>query len=308
MPVSTTAAWRPRVRFDDGAGGADVRPERWSKRSTPSWAPRGHPKSEKTTIGTQCRLRVTRPPQASPPDIGSIRRSISYRPARLPESTAVLQRGSGSDSIRIMSTIRITSAENPFDSQRLARLAVGLITTAEAMGLLGEMEIHRLDLSTFRRIVDRIAAAGIGTEVQAALSAPMGGEPAELRQLLGRLATAIEESPAPAHEWRSLERLFGAERLADLVGVSTASVRRYAAATRDTPDVIAGRLHFLATVVGDLAGAYNEIGIRRWFERRRTLLDGRAPAELLAGEWDPEGPGARRVRDLARSLGASAAT
>ena len=36
-----------------------------------------------------------------------------------------------------MTTIRITSAESPFDTQRLARLAVGLIATADAMGLLG---------------------------------------------------------------------------------------------------------------------------------------------------------------------------
>ncbi len=206
-----------------------------------------------------------------------------------------------------MAKIRITSAVRPFDSQRLARLAVGLITTAEAMGLLGEMEIRRLDLPTFRRIVDQLAAAGIGAEVQAVLSAT-SGEPREIAQLLGRLAAAVEESPVPAHEWRSLERLFGAEPLARLVGISTASVRRYLAGRRATPDGVASRLHFLATVVGDLAGAYNEIGIRRWFERRRQLLDGRSPAELLDGEWRPEGPEARRVRDLARSLGASAAT
>lgn len=208
-----------------------------------------------------------------------------------------------------MTTIRITAVENPFDSQRLARLAVGLITTAEAMGLLGEMEIHRLDLATFRRVVDRIAAAGIGTEIQAALSAPTDGqEPAEIGQLLGRLAVAIEESPVPAHEWGSLERLFGAERLASLLDISPASVRRYQAGSRETPDPIAARLHFLATLVGDLAGAYNEFGIRRWFERSRTLLDGRKPADLLHGEWDPESRDAQRLRELARSLGASAAT
>lgn len=208
-----------------------------------------------------------------------------------------------------MTTIRITSTENPFDSRRIARLAVGLIATADAMGLLEEMEIDRLDMETFRGIVDRLAGAGIGTEVQAALSAPRGsGEAAEIDELLARLAVAIEESPAPAHEWRSLGRLFGADGLAGLLGISPASVRRYQAGTRETPDPIAARLHFLATVVGDLAGAYNEIGIRRWFERRRQLLDGRSPAELLTADWDPEGPEARRVRQLARSLGAAAAT
>lgn len=205
--------------------------------------------------------------------------------------------------------IRITSVEDPFDSQRLARLAVGLITTAEAMGLLDDMEIRRLDMATFRRIVDRIAAAGIGTEVQAALATtPDRQDPTEIVRLLGRLATAIEESPSPRHEWHSLEHLFGAERLAGLLGISPASVRRYQTGSRETPDEIAARLHFLTTVVGELAGAYNEIGIRRWFERPRTFLDGCKPSDLLRGEWDPESPQVRRVRELARSLGASAAT
>ncbi len=214
-----------------------------------------------------------------------------------------------SDIIRTMTRIRITSAEGPFDSQRVARLAVGLIATAEAMGLLDEMVIRRLDLATFRRIVDRIASAGIGTEVQAALSTsadPKG--PAEIGELLGRLALAIEESPVPAHEWPSLDELFGTERLADLLGISPASIRRYQKGTRPTPDVVAGRLHYLATLVGDLAGAYNDFGIRRWFVRRRRLLDGKAPRDLLRGDWDPEGAEAIRIRELARSLGASAAT
>lgn len=208
-----------------------------------------------------------------------------------------------------MSGIRIASTEGPFDSQKVARLTVGLIATAEAMGLLDEMVIRRLDMATFRRIVDRIASAGIGTEVQAALSASSDPEgPAQLRELLARLAVAIEESPVPAHEWPSLDALFGTERLAKLLSISPVSVRRYLKGTRPTPDSVAGRLHFLATVVGDLAGAYNDFGIRRWFERKRQLLDGAAPQDLLRGEWDPEGPGAMRVRELARSLGASVAT
>jgi hypothetical protein len=177
------------------------------------------------------------------------------------------------------------------------------------MGLLGDMVIDRLDMATVRHIVDRIAAAGIGTEAQAALSVPdERPEPGELAELLGRIAAAIEESPAPAYEWRSLEALFGTEQLAALLGTSAASVRRYLAGSRETPDLVAARLHFLATVVGDLAGAYNDFGIRRWFHRRRQLLDGRSPAEHLGDDWDSDSDRARSVRRLARSLGASAAT
>lgn len=218
-------------------------------------------------------------------------------------------RGSAMDRIRLMTRIQITSTEDPFDSRRKARLAVGLITMAEAMGLLGEMEIRHLDLDTFRRIVDRIAAAGIGTEVQAALSSGDSAEPLkEIDQLLERLAVAMEESPTPRHEWPALDDLFGTERLAHLLNISPASVRRYANGSRPTPDAVAARLHFLARVVGELAGAYNDFGIRRWFERPRSVLEDRAPADLLTGDWDPDGSDAERIRELSRSLGASPAT
>ena len=130
----------------------------------------------------------------------------------------------------------------------------------------------------------------------------------EMGRLLERLSDVIEESPSPEHEWPSLEEVFGTERLAALLAVSPPSVRRYRSGTRTTPDPLASRLHFLATLVGDLSGAYNEIGVRRWFERPRALLDGRAPADFLQGEWDPETPGPKRLRTLARSLAASPAT
>ena len=77
---------------------------------------------------------------------------------------------------------------------------------------------------------------------------------------------------------------------------------------RATPDAVAARLHHLALVVGDLAGSYNDIGIRRWFRRKRSQLDGQPPAALLARDWDPDDEGPRRVRELARSLVDLAAT
>lgn len=110
------------------------------------------------------------------------------------------------------------------------------------------------------------------------------------------------------HEWRSLERTFSTDRLAALLGTSSPSVRRYSSGARSTPDALAARLHFLATIVGDLAGAYSEIGIRRWFDRQRSQLKGRAPADFLQGDWNPEDPGPRRLRELARSLTASPST
>ena len=90
--------------------------------------------------------------------------------------------------------------------------------------------------------------------------------------------------------------------------MSVSSLKRYQAGDRDTPDAIAARLHCLALLVSDLAGSYNDIGIRRWFQRKRTQLDGRAPAAFLTGDWDPDDEGPARVRQLARELVSFSAT
>lgn len=120
--------------------------------------------------------------------------------------------------------------------------------------------------------------------------------------MLKTLIAALEQSPVPQFEWRSVLRVFEPEQLADLLDISLSSLRRYQAADRTTPDDIAARLHFLALVIGDLAGAYNEIGIRRWFQRKRTQLDGRSPAAALGRNWDPDDAGPQRVRALAAAL------
>jgi hypothetical protein len=71
---------------------------------------------------------------------------------------------------------------------------------------------------------------------------------------------------------------------------------------------VASRLHLLARVVAELKGAYNDIGVRRWFERKRTLLRERCPAQVLNGNWSPEDPDPQEVLELARSLTLSPAT
>jgi hypothetical protein len=118
----------------------------------------------------------------------------------------------------------------------------------------------------------------------------------------------LEESPVPDLEWPRMRDVLGLELLGKLVGVSPASARRYLAGERETPDDVAGRLHFIALVVGDLAGTYDELGIRRWFERPRSALDGRSPRERLGVKFDPDGPDAKAVAHLSRSLAGAAAT
>ena len=102
--------------------------------------------------------------------------------------------------------------------------------------------------------------------------------------------------------------MLGVDLLARLLRISAVSLRRYASGDRTTPAEVAVRLHALALIVGDLAGAYHEPGIRRWFARSRTALGNRAPADILTAGWQPDDPGPRQVCGLANALTASPAT
>ena len=85
-------------------------------------------------------------------------------------------------------------------------------------------------------------------------------EPARLSALVTKIIDALEQSPAPKYEWPALVEVLGLDLLVRLLGISESSARRYLSGERVTPDPVAARLHFVALVVGDLAGAYNEIG------------------------------------------------
>jgi hypothetical protein len=178
---------------------------------------------------------------------------------------------------------------------------------AEAMGLL-EHGAGRADVGTIRQLANRVRRAGIASSAADVLNNVEAPSAGELATLLGTMIAALEASPAPRFEWHGVARVFGAEELAPLLNASVSSLKRYQSAERDTPDPIAARLHWLALTVGDLAGSYNDIGIRRWFHRKRERLDGRAPAALLRGEWDPDDEGPTRVRQLARELISLSAT
>jgi hypothetical protein len=174
------------------------------------------------------------------------------------------------------------------------------------MGLLPPKErIDTLDLRALQSMLKHMQKAGIGRTINAIAGAQLTDN--KLSHLLQQLNTALEESPAPKYEWKRLSGMLGIDLLARLVGISPISLRRYQGAARTTPDRIAARLHFLSMVAGDLSGAYNEMGVRQWFDRKRAQLDGRAPAELLKGDWGPDTQGPVQVRELARALTASPA-
>lgn len=202
-----------------------------------------------------------------------------------------------------MSILQLESISPPLDQPALGGAALRTLGRAEAMGLLrGEAPIRRLDTGALERVLRRvIRLSGIGRDVAAAISRPHPSAE-QFERALHRVFDELEQSPVPKTEWHSVVDRLGPELVTKLVGISPASLRRYASGARATPDAVAERLHFLALVIADLAGSYNDFGIRRWFERPRPQLDMRSPAQLLRGEWHADNEAPRRVRELAHAL------
>ena len=208
-----------------------------------------------------------------------------------------------------MTDIQIVSVDAPLSRQSLLARAFGLVLHATAVGLLsGRDRIDRLDLDLLREIARNAAAAGIGRDAALALLDD-NLSPSQLATLIERLDEALIGSPLPDRELRQLRQTLELDQLATLLGTSEVSLRRYLSKTREVPDAVAARAHWLALVVADLGGAYNQIGVRRWFERPRTQLEGRSPREALGTNWTPDDLAAAAVHDLAAALvGPAAAT
>ena len=205
-----------------------------------------------------------------------------------------------------MNEIQIGSEKTPA-RRDVARLTFEAGRRAEAMGLVEEAP-QQADAGAIRQLANQVRRAGIAASAADAINNVEKPSPRELADLLETMIAALEASPVPKYEWGGVARVFGADDLAPLLNVSVSSLKRYQSGERTTPDDVAARLHFLALVVGDLAGSYNDVGIRRWFHRKRSLLDGRTPASLLKNDWDPDAAGPARVRQLARELVSLSAT
>lgn len=208
-----------------------------------------------------------------------------------------------------MATVRIDAVADPFtlEDADLVSSAMDALLFMESMGLLST-DVDRLDRATLLDVAETAARAGIAQTDAVRLMSEKDLDPATVRTFLERLGDSLRESPMPELELASLLDLFPHDELGTLLGASESSLRRYASGARRSPDDIAARAHYLSIVVGYLRGAYNDIGVRRWFQRRRTMLDGRTPAQLLRGKWMPDSEGAQRVSELARALTAAPAT
>lgn len=200
-----------------------------------------------------------------------------------------------------MARDRIGTTRTPQLTTVTGASALELLRVARAMGLDSGLLPSRLDLQLVRRIAAAAAEVGIGRDAAITLCT----DPLQLARvpaLIGRLTDSLRASPLPRQELERLTETLDLDAIGQIVGASPVSLRRYLSGSRETPDDVAARIHWLALTVSDLLGAYNEVGVRRWFDRPRAALDGRSPTQVLAPGWDPDDPGVMAVQDLAAAL------
>ena len=206
-----------------------------------------------------------------------------------------------------MIELQIESIDAPLlESAQAASLVLSLVARAQTMGFLplreGRVELNREFLEELAELLRR---RGVASRASASLAHAMQAEPlndVELIDALRATLDAVDASPHPEGEWAPARELLGDELLARLMRISASSLRRYAAGDRRTPDEVAWRLHLVARLLAALVGSYNDYGIRRWFERRRSALDGVTPAELLEHAEAEDDERLERVLALAEQL------
>lgn len=172
------------------------------------------------------------------------------------------------------------------------------------MGLLrGEPELTSWDRKELngaaRRVLEALKRVGIGQSAPGIPAAGITRAPRRYVTYLDEVLDALEDSPTPRSEIRSLAEVLDWEALSRYTGASTLSLRRYAAGQRRVPDDVAQRVHWLTGVVADLRAAYNDAGVRRWFERPRPSFDGQPPSRFLARAWTPDDDRVARIRRFA---------
>jgi hypothetical protein len=211
-----------------------------------------------------------------------------------------------------MVELQIESIEVPLlESAQAASLALSLVARAQTMGFLplreGRVELDRRFLEELAELLRRRGVASRATALLArAIQEPLND--VELIDALRATLDAVDASPHPEGEWAPARELLGDELLARLLRISASSLHRYAAGDRRTPDEVAWRLHLVARLLAALVGSYNDYGTRRWFERRRSALDGARPAELLERAETEDDERLERLLALAEQLtGAGAA-
>ncbi len=208
-----------------------------------------------------------------------------------------------------MSKVQKPSIHNPLDS-RVILAAIEFILKAEAMGLVKEpVDTLNLNLDSIIDVARSVVNEGLGRRIVIDPLRWQDYEANDLRLKLNALCEVLEQSPIPEKEWPKVRELLTDSLLIGMLHISEPSLRRYTQGDRQTTDPVIMKLHWLALVLGDLLGSYNEMGARNWFIRARKSFNGKTPFQMLsAKDWNPDDEEPRKIREFVKSLNGAMGT
>ena len=108
--------------------------------------------------------------------------------------------------------------------------------------------------------------------------------------------------------WDNVQDTLGFDLMATLVtgeedlGVARHKLAEYDVNPHDLPEEVVERFNFITKIMKHIAGSFNDYGMKRWFLRRRTQLQGISPAQVLTGDWKPNEEWPQKVLQLAETL------
>ncbi|QQR59095.1 MAG: hypothetical protein IPG59_06285 [Candidatus Melainabacteria bacterium] len=208
-----------------------------------------------------------------------------------------------------MSKIRKPSTGNPLD-KKVVVAAIDFIIKAESMGLIeSPVDTLNLSLDTIIDVAKKVAAEGLGRKIVIDPTRWYEYESNDLCLKLKSLSDILEHSPVPEKELPKVQEVISEKPLADMLRISEQSLKRYQQGERQASDIVYARLHWLALLLGDLLGSYNEMGARNWFHRTRKSFKGKTPFQILSEkDWSPDDENPCKIRDFVKSLNGAMGT
>ena len=208
-----------------------------------------------------------------------------------------------------MSKIHKPSTDNPLD-KKVIIAALDFIIKAESMGLIEEpVDTLNLTLDVIISVAKKVVEEGLGRKIVIDPNRWYEYESNDLCLKLKALSDVLEHSPTPDKEWTRVRMVISEKLLAEILHISEKSSRRYEQGERQASDEVHAKLHWIALLLGDLLGSYNELGARNWFLRARKSFNGKTPYQLLAGkDWKPDDEIPSKIKEFVKSLNGAMGT
>lgn len=184
---------------------------------------------------------------------------------------------------------------------RLAFLAITLAVQMKTIGFLPcDFDTLNLDMQVLQSMLKTLSESGLKLAFQ--IKDLPDFSPTEMVVAIEEVLKDLTRTPFPDLEFQSAVNFLSLPLLATLLGCEEFRLNEIRTKRSQFPSELQEKLHFVILIISALSGTYRNAGIREWFNRKRSKLEDRSPADILHGNWSPADDDAKRVGQLAWDL------